>query len=601
MQLITEVEVSYFRSFYKFKINNTNSLNVVFGKNDSGKSNLVRALNLFFNGSPDLNNPFDFPVDFCERRLVESEEAEDVRKFLYVKITFRTPSNFRKSLGKSFYVKRQWTISRGNDYHEEISSSIPGNRRHIATRFLNKIRFIYIPAIKDIHIFEMLLSRIYETLGESEAFEKAIDNFSRELQGQTGDLFSNLPKEISGTTKIGAPTQLRQLFQTLDFETTIEGERSSKSLTRQRGDGVKVRHIPELLTFISQNDSFDFHIWGFEEPENSLDFSASQAEAQRFLEISDSDKIQIFLTTHSPSFYLLESDTVARFYVSKQANGDSTAIQGRDLEKFDPQTAIGEGFYLPAVSEALKDLAAKEIEIKNAETRVSELKAELADLQRPIVLTEGPTDAAILRTAWKKLRKTEMPFEVRSCETERESSGGGNGGAHSLAARLKGVASDHPFAVIGLFDNDNEGKKAYQLDRNFSERTINGHSVKGGGSGKAYAALLPAPSFRNDCLTYANLPIEFMFRDEYLERKSADGKKLILKTKKATTMLGDIKVEKDLDDITHFKDIKGGKKEFAYHIVPNFGAEAFDGFEAVFNVLEAIIGDSKRSLNNQVK
>lgn len=107
--------MSYFRSFYKFKIRHLKDLNIIFGKNDSGKSNIVRALNLFFSGTPDHNQPFEFPIDFCEQRSAESEAAEDVRKFLYVKITFNTPPSFQKSLGKKFYVKRQWTVSRGAD------------------------------------------------------------------------------------------------------------------------------------------------------------------------------------------------------------------------------------------------------------------------------------------------------------------------------------------------------------------------------------------------------------------------------------------------------------------------------------------------------
>ena len=51
MQLLEEIEISYFRSFYKFKLRQLKDLNIVFGKNDSGKSNVIRALNLFFPGN----------------------------------------------------------------------------------------------------------------------------------------------------------------------------------------------------------------------------------------------------------------------------------------------------------------------------------------------------------------------------------------------------------------------------------------------------------------------------------------------------------------------------------------------------------------------
>ena len=66
MQLIREIEISYFRSFYKFKLRDLSDLNVVFGKNDSGKSNVVRALSLFFTGDPDNVHAYDFVTDFCD-------------------------------------------------------------------------------------------------------------------------------------------------------------------------------------------------------------------------------------------------------------------------------------------------------------------------------------------------------------------------------------------------------------------------------------------------------------------------------------------------------------------------------------------------------
>ena len=596
LQLIEEIEISYFRSFYKIKLRNLKDLSVIFGKNDSGKSNVVRALNLFFSGGPDHSHPFEFPIDFCEQRLRESEQSEDVRKFLYVKITFNTPSSYQRSLGPKFFVKRQWTVSRGQDYLEEFSSHIKSNRRHIVTRLLNKIRFIYIPAIKDIHIFEMLLAMIHETVASNEPFEAAVQDFSTHLQNLTSNLFQTLPSEVSGSTKIGAPTQLSQLFQTLDFETLASVEISPKSLTRQRGDGIKVRHIPELLAFISENDSYDYHIWGFEEPENSLDFVAAQSEASRFLSLAQSPRTQVFITTHSPSFYLLESKDAAKYYVDKDEKNLSKVTQGRELEKFDVSEAIAQGFYLPAVAEALKNVAAIEGRAKAAEAQLKVLKEELAAITTPLVLTEGRTDALILKTAWEKLYDHEMNFEIRSCETGGENAGSGDGGAQRLAIRLKGVAADHPNTVIGLFDYDAEGVKEYKLDKNFVECTINGFSVKKGMHGQSYAACLPAPDFREECKKYQNLPIEFMFEDSYLTTE-VDGVKLKLNLKKLTARVGSQNVQQDLPDETHFKDVGSGKKHFADVIVPSLPVEAFSAFDQVFNMIQAMIDDNLESVS----
>ena len=65
MNVIEKIEIKNFRSFgnrvkSKFEIHNINSINVISGANDSGKSNILRALNLFFNKNTNLNEFFDY-------------------------------------------------------------------------------------------------------------------------------------------------------------------------------------------------------------------------------------------------------------------------------------------------------------------------------------------------------------------------------------------------------------------------------------------------------------------------------------------------------------------------------------------------------------
>ena len=45
MKLIQSVEIGYFRSIYKQKLDKLEGVTVLFGRNDSGKSNVLRALN----------------------------------------------------------------------------------------------------------------------------------------------------------------------------------------------------------------------------------------------------------------------------------------------------------------------------------------------------------------------------------------------------------------------------------------------------------------------------------------------------------------------------------------------------------------------------
>ena len=61
MIIIQSIEITNFRSIVKLEKNfSVSDLNIVVGKNDIGKSNFLKALNLFFNGETDIGKPFSF-------------------------------------------------------------------------------------------------------------------------------------------------------------------------------------------------------------------------------------------------------------------------------------------------------------------------------------------------------------------------------------------------------------------------------------------------------------------------------------------------------------------------------------------------------------
>ena len=124
MRLIKSVEIGYFRSVYKESLHNISDLTVLFGRNDSGKSNFLRALNLFFNDCTNPGKYFDFGLDFNHSRLHECTEGSDTRKFVYIKVFFDTPDNWVRSLGDSFWVKKTWSVSRGDEYIFDSGRSI---------------------------------------------------------------------------------------------------------------------------------------------------------------------------------------------------------------------------------------------------------------------------------------------------------------------------------------------------------------------------------------------------------------------------------------------------------------------------------------------
>lgn len=307
MKLIKKIETNYFRSLYTCTLKDCGDLNVVFGRNDSGKSNFLRALNLFFNEETDLHTELNFDIDLADGRRTLAREAKG-KQFIWIKITFTVPSNYQKQLGKEISVKRQWNRDGEINQSESPKLKTKGQISRLS-RFLNDIDFTYIPAIKDLEVYADLVERMYASAAESSEIVAATRQFISSVGQQSDALTSDLEDLLGAKTILSAPTDMSSLFRNLDFAL---GE-DAHSLFKQKGDGIKARHIPEILRFINERDTRKkFYIWGIEEPENSLDLSAAGNEAARFNKIATSSSTQIFVTSHSPAFYLVDDENQTR-------------------------------------------------------------------------------------------------------------------------------------------------------------------------------------------------------------------------------------------------------------------------------------------------
>ena len=454
MELINDVEIRYFRSIYQARIDKLSGVTVLFGRNDSGKSNVLRALNLFFNGETNPGMPFSFDRDLCHARLAEADELTGARKFVSVKLVFNTPSNWRQSLGPSFWVKKSWSITKQEDPNFE--SSIRGStKQQYLTRFLNTIRFHYIPAIKDRRIFEYLLSQVYDVIASHEQFMGSLQGFSNELKTRTSELSDGLLDQLQLKSTIAPPSDLTDLFRSLDFETESE-QGDSYSLTLQRGDGIQVRHIPAILAFLSDRSHHSYHIWGFEEPENSLELANAIEEAKRFCNYGMQANKQIFLTSHSPAFFALEEDSATRFFVSCAKELKGRPVSGVQRISANsgqyPGEMMGETPHLPVISHYLLEA---DREIRNLSDQKEAISRELAQRNQSLLFLEGESDIRILEAAWHAFCEGEMPFVCINSSGTTKMQGLAKDGQviNHLAPNRK---------VFVLVDNDREGRELYK-------------------------------------------------------------------------------------------------------------------------------------------
>jgi AAA15 family ATPase/GTPase len=170
--IISKIDIEYYRSLKKVTIKNVNHLNIFSGKNDIGKSNVLKALDTFFNKSQ-----ISFVDDYNKERLSEvRKDSIKGKQFIKITLELKNPGSY-KTLPATFSITKSWDRDGNliNGYKDNFDSLIKQKKfafdkvniaRRTLTQFLNKIRFTYVPAIRDEDFFSYLLNKLQETIFE---------------------------------------------------------------------------------------------------------------------------------------------------------------------------------------------------------------------------------------------------------------------------------------------------------------------------------------------------------------------------------------------------------------------------------------------------
>lgn len=393
--MIQAVTIKNFRSLRRANIK-VDAFNVFVGMNDAGKSNILKALNLFFNDKVDSESPFNYERDFSYLFPVKSKEAKKIT----ISIQFYIPEKSFRDGGVYVWTK-EWNKN-GKITNELLNADgkPPASRSRIPTA-LQRIKYRYVPAVKSPDYYKALLANMYASVSASlnSDLSEAIDTFSYALEGYTKEITSDVSKRLKLSSHLTIPTDLQEIFKALIFRTNRSSDGITVPLTA-RGDGIQARHIPIILKYISAEDQKSRNqgstkvttIWGFEEPENGLELSNAFALAEEFIEYAQD--LQIFVTTHSPAFYMKKSESgVKVFYVEKIADkSDETNIVA---EKSSAKIADVMGLMplvAPFIAEQAKKLErAQEIYQRNILTDI------------PTIMVEGETDVEYLKLAIRHL------------------------------------------------------------------------------------------------------------------------------------------------------------------------------------------------------
>jgi len=581
---IEKLEIRYFRSIYKAVIKDLGDLAVLSGRNDCGKSNVLRALNMFFNNHSDWQTPADFSQDFCRKRLLECREQFKTKQFIEVKVHFVRGNRFVKSLPKTFWVAKRWYRDARTDTRNSMKEdNVPAQSLHRAqaslSKYLDTIRFEYVPAIKDRHFFNYSLGILQDAILKSrqdESLQKAISDLNNTVRAEANELHDEF-ETVSGVgIDIHLPENLEALFRAFAIST---GKKQQFPLS-VRGDGIQTRFIPSLLHHVAVQ-SKKFYIWGFEEPENCLEHGLATQLANDMAN-EYSTESQILVTSHSPAFIFADHDKMTAFRVCS-VDGDGTTVHSFDSDGTNELKLKDELGLLELQRKHQEEYEEERNRLLSENKRLGEIESQYNDSTSPILLVEGQTDVLILQEAWGRLWNGEPPFRILSCDVSGEDEDS-KAGCGVLKKALESGRLDHP-KTIGLLDYDEAGLDAFKLDRNFTPSDFS-ESVKlhsnGHFAGMVYPEIDGLKAYRNA----DNLCIEFLFPEECIT-KTVSGHGLTLKPQKRSIKVG--KRPERTEDTTEpeLRTIKrSSKTHFAEKVVPTFPDDAFENFEPVFELIE---------------
>lgn len=445
---IQRVRVSNFRSLVDVTVDLTGYTALV-GLNDAGKSNVLRALNLFFNDQTDLGQVLVFERDFSQNAKVGVKKARQIE----IELELRPPAHYKNS--QSVIWRKTYRSGVVGAHVDQIARKdgqefSPNSRTAYWARSL---AFEYVPAVRGRSFFNALKRRLHATLAATVApkLTKASDAFLAGLRAEVIKIEQESHRLLDLKTEFSLPNDLGDLFEALDFNSS-DADNVLTAL-RYRGDGVQGRHVPLILKFLADQRKKNSAkgrppsetIWGFEEPENNLELT-KQIEASKEFEGYSRD-IQIIVSTHSPAFY--------RSAMTSKAGSIQFAARVGGLTSYATE-AISEG-----VDETLGLMPFVVPYLEKANEEREKVVAALAEVQANGLLTkgnalyvEGPTDKLLVETAAKVLNlKINAEIFVRP-----QGGGGASWVADQCIARAALI--DVQGVTVALWDDDEAGRQA---------------------------------------------------------------------------------------------------------------------------------------------
>jgi hypothetical protein len=454
VKLLSNVRVEAFRSIRSADIPDLGDFTALAGLNNSGKSNLLRALNAFFTGFTEPGQSLSLATDY-HRPSLAKKRARRIR--ITVGFTLPPSFSFRKDLeqvekllkDREFTITKEWNRRQPEGSYLLNGTALSLDEEHKIGQFLQLINFRYIPnrvlpidVIGSEHqaLRDALIRRVAKRAkGSAEAFEAIRETSATMIEG-IGDRLRVLHPDAEGV-RLATPTSWSEMVFAFGYMLTQQGAELEDFL---QGSGVQSVLMLETLLLIDQDYFQRFgwrqaSVWGVEEPESSLHTSLEVQIAAFLASVASSPgRLQVLCTTHSDSM-----------------------IQYADRPVFVSMGSDGTTFEAGAGTRSILE--------RSANAGVSRwIHPILYYPLDPVILTEGKYDRVFLDEAFKFLRPQKS---IRVVDLELLNDDATQGGIEHViqyvrdnASAIKARSKDAPVVVLVDWDADS---KLAQLKRPF--------------------------------------------------------------------------------------------------------------------------------------
>lgn len=303
MNLLENIRIKGFRGFDNFEVNGFNQINLLIGKNNSGKSSLLEAIFLLIG----MSNPI-LPENVNRLRGLNIKKADDF-KFLFHKLKLTNIPQFEcdfsdtssRNLRLNPIFKK--SSKEGNNQKiisEELtidaSTSIPSmtgleldftiKQRHSPKKSFKSSIIFNLPEIiqSPNNLYKEELHAVYVTGSSNES--NALSRYSELVKRKKSNVVLKALQKIDSNIESIQALPDGIFFSYKDIEELIPSNIA--------GDGVR-KFLNIVTTIAEKKDSIVL----IDEIENGLHYSAHKSLWESIIAISNEFNVQLFITSHN--------------------------------------------------------------------------------------------------------------------------------------------------------------------------------------------------------------------------------------------------------------------------------------------------------------